>query len=187
MPSNVTWFLHLAINKLRAISFASVIICAVVLVMMLNASVQSSDQKRLDLESLEGDWIGSGTFLMPVTEIEVDVEGKASFRYDSKSGRLRTALSGEKFMFTYSDSGYVTPDAKGDSLIWEVWDGFGRHSKYRGAFEGNSITGSRRWKGKTYSVEIIQLHADTLSFKMTVAGDDGTATENASFSLKRVK
>lgn len=187
MPTRVTESRFLKFFNSRVSILVFVIICTVAFVMLSTTSLQSSDQKRLDLANMDGDWEGSGTFLMPVTEFKIDIEGKASFRYDSKTGRLRTALSGEKFMFTYSDSGYVTPDAKGDSLTWEVWDGFGRHVIYRGAFHSNSITGSRLWKGKIYSVEIMQLHADTLSFKMTVAGNDGDSKEKASFSLQRVK
>jgi len=167
--------------------YGSTILGVFAIAMLLVVSSLAADQSRLDLAVLHGDWEGSGTFLMPVTDIEFDISGKASFRYNSSTGRLHTAISGEKFMFTYSDSGYVMPDANGDSLTWEIWDNFGRHSKYRGAFEKKTIKGKRKWRGKIYTVEMTKPHSDTVFFRMLVAGDKGNSKEKASFKLWRVK
>lgn len=160
---------------------------AIITILLVTSLVSAQSDRKLDIKSLEGNWEGTGWFLVPLTELTMAVEGKANFRYNEKDGYLRTALTGEKYLFTYSDSGRLIHDKKTDSISWEVWDNFGKHAKYYGTVDGNTIRGSRNRKDDSYNVVIELITEDSLDFKMTVVQPDGDVIDKASFSLWRVK
>ena len=155
---------------------------------LMSATISfSGGKQKFDLKALEGDWEGSGEFLVPITHTNMSVEGTARFDYDSAAGHLRTSLTGEKFLFTYSDSGHLVMDSKTDSISWEVWDNFGKHAKYYGTVDGNKITGDRYKKKSLYNVMIELVTADSIDFKLTVTESDGDKYTRAAFNLWRVK
>jgi len=80
---------------------------------------------KFDLKGLAGSWEGEGMFLMPVTDLEVEVEGEGEFVYDAKRDLVKTTMSGSKFLVPYSDSGLLRYDLATDSVSWEVWDNWG--------------------------------------------------------------
>lgn len=162
------------------------VITSVLLILLFSYSL-SEDVKKMDLKSLEGNWEGNGEFLMPATDIAVSIAGKAQFQYDSTGGYLRTALTGEKFLFTYSDSGHLYLDGQTDSIHWEVWDNFGKHAKYSGMVEGNTITGKRYHKQNLYRVIIEIVSKDSIDFKLTITDPKGVIKDKATFNLWRVK
>lgn len=147
----------------------------------------SDSHDTIDLRQLEGDWEGRGEFLVPITGITMSVEGQARFDYDSTQGHLRTAMVGEKYLFSYSDSGHLKLDEQTDSISWEVWDNFGKHSKYHGIVSGNKISGDRYKKKKYYRVMIELVTPDSIDFKLTVTEPDGDRYDRATFNLWRVK
>ncbi len=159
----------------------------VVLCFTLAAVTYSDDSGQIDLRTLEGDWAGQGEFIVPMTNITMSVEGRAQFAYDSLTGRLRTALTGEKFLFTYSDSGYLIHDTRTDSISWEVWDNFGKHAKYYGEVDGNRVVGNRYKKDSHYQVVIELVTLDSIDFRLTVTEPDSTQFNKAVFNLWRVK
>jgi hypothetical protein len=145
-----------------------------------------ADDNEFDLKALAGSWQGEGVFVMPVTDIEMDIEGEAEFEYDKTNNWLRTQITGTKFMFSYSDSGHIARVPKTDSVWWEVWDNFGRHSKYFGKVDRQSIFGQRRYGSKLYEVRINQIHPDTIDFKLTMTPDGEGLENRATFRLWRV-
>lgn len=145
-----------------------------------------ADDHDFDLKALSGSWEGEGVFVMPVTDIEMDIEGEAEFEYDQSKNWLRTQITGTKFMFSYSDSGHIARIPKTDSVWWEVWDNFGRHSRYFGKVDKHSMFGQRRYGKKLYEVRIDHVHADTIDFKLTVTPDDEPLENRATFRLWRV-
>ena len=160
----------------------------VLILSLLTAAIGfSGGNEKFDLKALEGDWEGRGEFLMPVTHVNVGLEGAARFDYDSTGGYLRTSMTGEKFFFTYSDSGHLVMDNKTDSISWEVWDNFGKHTKYFGTVDGNKVTGDRYKKKHFYNVTIELVTADSIDFKLTVTDPDGDKYTRAAFYLWRVK
>ena len=100
----------------------------------------TAENNKIDLRNLEGQWEGTGKFLVPMTNIEMDIEGSADFKYNEDNDYLRTALVGEKFLFSYSDSGHLAQNQVNDSIYWEVWDNRGKHAFYKGKVEGNLIS-----------------------------------------------
>lgn len=143
--------------------------------------------EKIELKNLDGDWEGVGEFLVPVTNMNVDISGSANFVYNEKSKKLRTSLFGEKLFFTYSDSGYLWVDTKSDTISWEVWDNRGKHALYHGKLGGNTITGERKRKDEIYRVIIEQVTTDSIDFKLNVTQPDGDSFNKAVFHLWRVK
>jgi len=143
--------------------------------------------EKIELKNLDGDWEGVGEFLVPVTNMNVDISGSANFAYNEKSKKLRTSLFGEKLFFTYSDSGYLWVDPKSDTISWEVWDNRGKHALYHGKLDGNTITGERKRKDEIYRVIIEQVTTDSIDFKLNVTQPDGGSFNKAVFHLWRVK
>lgn len=159
---------------------------AALAVLILSAAIGAEEQK-LDLKALAGSWQGEGVFVMPVTDIEMDIEGEAVFTYDSTNDWLRTQITGTKFMFAYSDSGHIARMPESDSAWWEIWDNFGRYSKYFGEIDGQSMFGQRRYGKKLYEVRIERIHSDTIDFKLTMTPDGEESVDRATFRLWRVK
>ncbi len=154
---------------------------------LLLAELLTADDRNFDVFNLLGQWQGNGVFVMPVTGLEMEMEGSASFVRDTSGGYIRTSMIGTKYLYTYQDSGrlYVNPD--NDSLLWEVWDGFGRHVFYEGAVNGDTLTG-RRWKGKAeYKLTAQMVTPDSLDFRLYYINPDGERAEKARFNLGRVR
>ncbi len=163
------------------------LLTALILSLLIAAIGVSGESEKFDLKALEGDWEGRGEFLLPVTHANVALDGAARFDYDSAGGYLRTSLTGEKFFFTYADSGHLVMDKKTDSISWEVWDNFGKHAKYFGTVDGNRVTGDRYKKKHFYNVTIELVTADSIDFKLTVTDPDGDKYTRAAFNLWRVR
>ena len=151
----------------------------------LAAAMAEEPPPVFDLEGLEGDWEGHGSFVMPVTGISMSIDGEADFTYDSVRGYLRTALTGTKFMFKYADSGHLRLDSLTDSVSWEIWDGFGKHVIYDGVAAADTLRG-RRYKGSShYDVEVRLINADSITFRLRKTDADGTVADKALFDLGR--
>ena len=144
-------------------------------------------EEKFDVRSLEGDWEGTGEFIVPVTGMTMSVEGRARFEYDSLGDFLRTAMVGEKYFFTYSDSGHLVHNTRTDSVSWEVWDNFGKHALYYGEVDGSSIRADRYRKKDLYRVRINLVNADSIDFKLTITTPQGEVIDKASFNLWRVR
>jgi len=157
------------------------------IVVLLFSITTISGAKQIDLKSLEGNWEGYGTFLIPGINSLMEISGNANFEYFNKNNYLRTELSAEKFLFTYSDSGHISIDNDNDSLTWEVWDNLRRHTKYRGKINGNKILGSRVYRKKDYLVKIELIHIDTIDFRLYIKEKDNTEHDQATFKLHRLK
>lgn len=160
------------------------VLCAVIL---LPVVIFAEEIEKIELAHLHGNWEGVGSFKVPVAGTELSIEGAAEFTYDETYDRLRTSLTGEKFMFSYSDSGYLTINPVNDSVTWEVWDNRNRHAFYKGIRDGNKIIGDRIRKKDIYEVTIIQPTRDSIEFKLTVTEPDGDSYNKAVFNLWRVK
>lgn len=161
-------------------------ITAVLLAPLFSLSL-SVNINEIDLISFEGSWEGNGEFLMPITNMAVAIEGKANFKYDSANGYLRTALTGSKFLFSYSDSGHLYYDKQTDSILWEIWDNYSRHAKYEGKAYGNIVKGTRYRKKNLYSVMIEMVTKDSINFKLMVTNPEGNSIDKAVFHLWRVE
>lgn len=154
--------------------------------MMISTFVVASDNKAsFDPNVLIGAWSGAGMFVMPVTGIEMDIEGSARFVYDSSGGYIRTSMSGLKFFYTYSDSGHLYINHQNDSLTWEVWDGFGRHVIYEGIGKGDKLTGRRKDGGASYQITASMVTPDSLDFWLHYIDANGRQVEKARFNLGR--
>jgi hypothetical protein len=147
----------------------------------------SADDSTFDIMNLVGKWEGKGLFVVPMTSMEVDIEGTGLFVYDSLHNRIRTSMQGSKLMINYSDSGYLQHFPKTDSVSWEVWDSWGKHAKYWGIIENNMLKADRIDKKRNYRVLVYFPHPDTLDFRLSNREDDGTETNKATFHLWRVK
>ena len=152
------------------------------------ASYSSAGEiKKIELQQLDGKWEGTGVFLLPGVHTKVAIDGNADFQYDKKTKRLRTSLSGEKFMFSYNDSGYLYIDPVTDSVSWEVWDNRNKHALYHGIRKDNIIKGERMRGKDLYELVIEQVATDTIEFKLLITQPDGDVYDKAVFNLWRVK
>ncbi|MDH3889442.1 MAG: hypothetical protein OEV49_00015 [candidate division Zixibacteria bacterium] len=152
---------------------------------MTTVVVAVGDEPPFDPYVLLGEWSGAGMLVMPMTGVELEVEGSASFVQDSSGGYIRTGISGTKFLYTYSDSGhfYVNPD--NDSLIWEVWDGFGRHGIYEGIGRGDTLTGRRRGGNAVFQVTTTMVTPDSLDLHLYYLDNNGRRYQKARLNLGR--
>ncbi|RKX27996.1 MAG: hypothetical protein DRP47_05455, partial [Candidatus Zixiibacteriota bacterium] len=98
-------------------------------------SETGGNKADFDIMNLVGEWEGEGFFIVPVTEIEVEIEGEGTFIFDSTHQYLRTAMRGSKFLINYADSGYLQYYPETDSVSWEIWDSWGRHAMYWGVID----------------------------------------------------
>lgn len=156
-------------------------------IFLIGSYLSASEVKQIELPQLDGKWEGNGAFLLPGVHTKIGIDGKAAFVYDEKSKRLRTSLSGEKFMFTYSDSGYLYIDPVTDSVSWEVWDNRNKHALYHGIRKDNIIKGERMRGKDLYELIIDQIAKDTIEFKLLITQPDGDVYDKAVFNLWRVK
>jgi hypothetical protein len=160
----------------------------VVLILLLLGGFFSAGARHANdfrLQSLAGNWEGEGEVLIPKTSIPISIEGKAKFTYDSLTARLRTEIQASKFLFTYADSGYIYHDTATDSISWDVWDGFGKYSRYRGTVANNVITGVKTRHGYRYRIKIDFITDDSLNFTLTTTGKDGDSSTRAAITMWR--
>ena len=143
--------------------------------------------KKIELSNLDGKWEGDGAFLLPGIHTKVGINGKATFIYNEKTQQLRTSLSGDKFLFSYNDSGYLYIDPVTDSVSWEVWDNRNKHALYHGIRKDNVIKGERMRGKDLYELVIDQIAKDTIEFKLIITQPDGDVYDKAVFNLWRVK
>ncbi len=165
-------------KKYKQISFVLILLLA-----FLN--VQGETDK--EIMKLEGKWDGVGEFLIPGVNTIMAISGKAEFVYNKDKDYLWTSLTGEKFLFKYSDSGHLAMDQTGDSLTWKVWDNMGKFANYRGVLDSNIIHGSRMHKQLQYDVQIEIVHIDSIDFRLTATNAKGESKDKAKFHLWRVK
>ncbi len=159
----------------------------IVSILLMSSFLNAGEIKKIELSQLDGTWEGNGAFLLPGVHTKVGIDGKATFVYDKKSKKLRTSLSGEKFMFTYNDSGYLYIDPVTDSVSWEVWDNRNKHALYYGIRKDNIIKGERMRGKDKYELVIDQVAKDTIEFKLLITQPDGDVYDKAVFNLWRVK
>ncbi|MFH1699400.1 MAG: hypothetical protein ABIE07_02335 [Candidatus Zixiibacteriota bacterium] len=167
-------------------------ICRViVLVLMITAAVWADPgQERhnpFQLSSLDGEWEGMGEAVIPMTKIPISLEGEAVFKYDSALGYLRTSIIAKKFFFSYADSGHLYHDPRTDSIIWEVWDGFGKYGKYHGILNERMLTGMLIKGKRRFDIEIDFVTDDSLTFGMSSQKQTDEIQPRANISLWRVK
>lgn len=148
---------------------------------------KTSAKDKFDLMNLVGQWEGQGFFEVPVSGGTVEIEGSGTFTYDSTHNRIRTSMQGSKFFIEYSDSGYLQHYPETDSVSWEVWDNWGKHSMYWGVIDNKMLVADRIYKKKGYQVNVTFPHPDTLDFHLVVNNNDGTKYDKAAFLLWRVK
>ncbi len=154
---------------------------------LIGTTLNAGEVKKIELSNLDGKWEGNGSFLLPGVHTKVGIDGKATFKYNEKSKQLRTSLSGEKFMFSYNDSGYLYIDPVTDSVSWEVWDNRNKHALYYGIRKDNIINGERMRGKDKYELVIDQVAIDTIEFKLIITQPDGDVYDKAVFNLWRVK
>ncbi len=165
--------------------FYSKFVVAIILsfVGLLSAGAKHTDDFRL--QALAGNWEGEGEVLIPKTSIPLSIDGKAVFTYDSLTNRLRTEIQASKFLFKYADSGYIFHDTATDSISWDIWDGFGKYSRYIGTVQDNVITGANTRHGYRYRVKIDFITDDSLSFTLTATDRKGDSSTRAAIVMWR--
>lgn len=144
------------------------------------------EDTKLDLSKLQGDWLGVGSYTFPFTTMTASIEGEAKFIYDSTNNYLRTFITADNLLFSYSDSGHLQIVSSGDSAVWEIWNGWGHHFRYRGVVEGTTITGSRRRGKLKYDVYVNVVNYDSIDCRLMLTDEDGETSEQASCYFKRV-
>ena len=165
---------------------------AAVLALALGAGAGSPQAKggstKFDLKNLVGSWKGGGMFLMPITDVEIDLEGQGKFVFDTKRNLLKTAMSGTKYFLSYADSGLLRHDPQTDSVTWEIWDNWGKYAKYRGEIRDGRLVADRTFKDEGYQVTVNFPHVDTLDFRLTLTDPETQVKETrARFVLWRGK
>ncbi len=146
-----------------------------------------SEKSKLELKTFDGKWEGEGTYFLPFTGIPTSVDAKAVFEYDDQSKFLRTAITAERFLLKYSDSGKLAYGNHKDSLNWEIWNSFGYHLRYSGGVKGKSIHGKRKWGKYIYDLFVDVVTDDSLKIKITSTDDKGELSEVANGYLRRTK
>lgn len=180
-------------NMIKAKQKSMILIVFALLIFGILSSRSSSDDRIIviDLAKLDGDWKGSGKYLVPFTTMTASINAEAKFIYDSSGGFLRTFLTADNLLFGYSDSGHLQINPPGDSAVWdsavwEMWNSWGYHLKYRGIVKGKTISGSRQ-KGKLkYDIYFEIVNYDSLYCRLILTNEKGESTEQASCYFKRI-
>lgn len=146
-----------------------------------------STSQHFNLKGLAGVWEGVGEAIIPKTDIPLEIAGNAYFAYDSVRGYLRTEIVAQKFFFTYTDSGHLYYNPVTDSIVWDIWDGFGKFGKYHGKVDGHILNGvldKEKWR---YHISVKFAHQDSLSFTLTARKGSGDEKPRAKIELWRVR
>lgn len=167
------------------------IIILIAIAWLIGPTVRSTGDEAepadFDLAALSGEWAGSGEAVIPKTRIPLSIEGSAYFAYDSTRQYLRTSVTARKFFFTYADSGHLYHNQETDSIVWDVWDGFGQYGRYFGKINDNVLTGTMT-KGKwVFDVTITFVTPDSLTFDMTSRKGEGRDRPRAGITLRRIE
>ena len=132
-----------------------------------------------------GDWRGGGEVYIPLMGTSLAIDGTASFKQDSTGAFIRTAATGQALMLTYSDTGRFVHDHVTDSISWEVWDSFGRHSEYRGVAERDRIIGKRKKGNLVYTMDTRFLSDDSMQVTISTTDHEGVVSKRAKLNLGR--
>jgi hypothetical protein len=155
--------------------------------LLLLATSTSAANKVLKLSELIGNWQGAGEMVLPGVDISMELTGEALIGYDSAGDFYRTAITAEKFLFVYSDSGHLFSDGSDTGIVWELWNSFGQHLRLSGVIDEQAMRGSQRFGSKTYHLELKQITADSLSAVITQSRKSATNRVVGQFGLRRVK
>lgn len=164
-----------------------VLVLVLIIAAVVSAEPGADKQEPFHLSQLDGDWAGTGEAVIPMTKIPISLEGEAIFKYDSALGYLRTEIIAKKFFFSYSDSGHLYHDPKTDSIVWEVWDGFGKYGKYFGKMNDRKLNGTLIKKNRRFDIEIDFITDDSLTFNMTSQKKSDDVTPRANINMWRIK
>ena len=171
---------------MKLLSLSNFLVFTVFFVFVL-AENSVSEKSKLELKTFDGKWEGEGTYYLPFTSIPTSVDAKAVFEYDDQSKFLRTAITAERFLLKYSDSGKLAYGNHKDSLNWEIWNSFGYHIRYTGGVKGKSIHGKRKWGKYIYNLFVDVVTDDSLKIKITSTDDKGELSQVANGYLRRTK
>ena len=160
---------------------------AMAITLLLSVSVLAGDSPSFRFDRLIGDWEGEGEIVVPMTETSLEVEGTASFTLDTATGLIRSRVSGQKYLMTYSDTGYIHHDPATDSVTWEVWDNFRKHRTFRGIVANGILKGTRTSKRGVYDVRVSFTDTDRIKFHLTLTKPNGKTVDRAVLELRRVK
>jgi hypothetical protein len=155
------------------------------LLLLLASSAVAAD--KFDLMALQGQWEGSGAIAIAASPMSLDIDGTASFAWDSTCACLKTALQAEKFMLKYSDSGKMYHNPRTDVVSWEMWDSYGRSKTYLGQIDADSLSGQARMFRGTYDVTVRSPHTDTLDVDFYYTNPDSVKQKTGYFKLWRRK
>ncbi|MEA2030008.1 MAG: hypothetical protein U9N55_00200 [candidate division Zixibacteria bacterium] len=169
---------------LKFLLLTMIFLCSSLLAGNVNRDNSSAD---FDIMNLVGEWEGEGFFVVPATDIKVEIEGDGLFVYDSTNHRMRTSMNGTSLFINYADSGYLQYYPKTDSVSWEIWDSWGRHSMYWGVIDSNILRADRIFKNGKYRVKVTFPHPDTLDFHLRKHVTDSSNLDRAAFLLWRKK
>jgi len=158
-----------------------VVVCAGLL---LGTLVTTGEKPVFTPDTILGKWEGKGRARMPVTGLKISIKGNADFSRDSTDGHIRSEMSGHRLFFSYSDSGHLYIDPDSDSLVWEIWDGFGKHITYHGTHSDGAISATAFHDNKIHQMAIGFVTADSVTFRLTTINHDDT-TENVFLDLWR--
>ncbi len=149
------------------------------------ANIIAGEREELNLKSLDGDWEGKGTVVVPGTSITMDIEGSARFEYINEDNYLKTSIVAEKFMFTYRDTGHMVYDNKSNIVTWEIWNNIKQYAKYEGVYKDSVISTTRNHRGRLYFARIEIKHPDSLVFILSESQKDAEPINRASILLVR--
>ena len=169
-----------------SLKIKQVIVGSLLLIILLLATNSSSEEAVLDLSQLHGNWTGSGSYVVPFTAMTASIDGEAKFVYDTSNGYLRTFLTADNLLFGYSDSGHLKIIPSSDSAVWEIWNSWGYHLRYRGTVSGNTIQGRYKRGNLTYDVYFEIVNSDSISCRLILTDEKGESSEQASCYFKRV-
>lgn len=160
---------------------------SVTFLVLVLAQNSVSEKSKLELKTFDGKWEGEGTYYLPFTKIPTSVDAQAIFEYDDQTKFLRTAITAERFLLKYSDSGKLAYGNHKDSVNWEIWNSFGYHVKYSGGVKGNTIHGKRKWGKYIYDLFVDMVTDDSLKIKITSTDEEGVIDQVADGYLRRTK
>ena len=169
-----------------AMKTGQVLVSSFLLIILLLVTNSSSDEGVLDLSQLHGNWKGSGSYLVPFTTMTASIDGEAKFIYDTSKGYLCTFFTADNILFEYSDSGHLQIMPSSDSAVWEIWNSWGYHFRYRGTVLENTIHGQRKRGKLKYDVYFEIVNSDSISCRLILTDEKEESSEQASCYFRRV-